>query len=57
MIPTLEEKPPMGLMPPGQWKMNRRADIYDAMLRYRQAGKQVPFEWVEELYELEKELR
>jgi len=42
-------------IPIHRWKLSRIDDIYDAIFRYRQAGKRVPFEWVDELRNLEKE--
>lgn len=42
-------------IPIDQWKLSRIDHIYDAIYRYRQAGKRVPFEWVDELRNLEKE--
>lgn len=54
------EKPPLGLMPRAIWessrKSNRIADIRNAMSRYACDKKDIPYSWVEELFDLETEL-
>jgi hypothetical protein len=50
-------KPPLGLMPRQMWLENRRDDIYDAIARYRAAGKDVSRDWLNELLDLDNEMR
>lgn len=52
-----QEKPPLGLMPRQIWLENRRDDIYDAIARCRDAGKDVSRDWLNELLDLDNEMR
>lgn len=52
-----QPKPPLGLMPRYIWLENRRDDIYDAIARYRAAGKDVSRDWLNELLDLDNEMR
>lgn len=52
-----QQKPPLGLMPRQIWLENRRDDIYDAIARYRDAGKDVRRDWLNELLDLDNEMR
>jgi len=54
---TDRQKPPLGLMPRQMWLENRRDDIYDAIARYRTAGKDVSRDWLNELLDLDNEMR
>jgi len=54
---TGQPKPPLGLMPRGKWLENRRDDIYDAIARYRAAGKDISRDWLNELLELDNGMR
>jgi hypothetical protein len=51
-----EEKPPIGLKPAKIWREERIDEIMEAMLRYAEAGKSIPGEWVIELDEVVQEL-
>lgn len=51
------QKPPLGLMPRSVWLENRRDDIYDAIARYRAAGKDVSRDWLNELLDLDDQMR
>jgi hypothetical protein len=46
------EKPPLGLIPAFIRKQQRQQEIMSAVVRYREAGKEVPREWLEEFAEL-----
>lgn len=52
-----QQKPPLGLMPRQIWLENRRDDIYDAIARYRASGKDVSRDWLNELLDLDNEMR
>jgi hypothetical protein len=45
-------KPPLGLRPRRIMRSQRISEIIDAMARYREALKEIPPEWIEELQEL-----
>lgn len=45
-------KPPLGLMPEFIWKEQRIDELYQAIMRYVNAGKAVPIEWITEHYTL-----
>ena len=42
------EKPPLGIMPDWLWISQRRSDLKEAIVRYLDADKTIPAEWVEE---------
>ena len=46
------ERPPLGVTPQNIWKHHRRLDIMRAILRYEEAGLNVPPEWWAWLEEL-----
>ena len=48
----MEEKPPVGILPRKLHVQSRVNDIISAMNRYNLAGKSIPNNWFEELYEL-----
>lgn len=48
------ERPPIGVTPKFLWEEARIHELFEAMMRYRQAGKQFPEEWIEEFNELIK---
>ena len=48
-------KPPLGLRPKFIVERNRMIEIFEAILRYIDAGKKVPKKWVKELNSLIKE--
>ena len=41
-------KPPLGIMPEWLWISQRRSDLKEAIVRYLDADKTIPAEWVEE---------
>ena len=45
-------KPPLGLKPRKEWCIERQCDIMDSIERHKEAGKNVPIEWYEELCDL-----
>ena len=45
------EKPPLGIMPKKLWIEFRRNEIIEAIIRYSEALKEIPQEWVDELNE------
>jgi hypothetical protein len=45
-------KLPLGLMPRKMWDEVRKQGIEDAVKRYRDADKTVPWEWIQEHAEL-----
>lgn len=47
-------KPPLGIIPEWLWKEDRYHELSGAINRYREAMKQIPQEWINEKYELEK---
>lgn len=49
------EKPPLGLRPRYVAEAMRIQEIMDAALRYTEAGKQVPQDWLDELVDLKKQ--
>jgi hypothetical protein len=49
-------RPPLGVMPEKIWKSKRMQDLYDAILRYMQAGYPIPEEWVKEYNKLHEEV-
>ena len=51
------EKPPLGLRPKNIWLLERRDEIYQAMQRYLEACQPIPEDWLEQLLEIEKELK
>ena len=60
MKPETQEKrkkPPIGLKPRRLHDLQRRHDIYDAILRFTAADVAVPEEWVYELITLEPHRR
>lgn len=42
-------KPPLGLKPKSVHDFQRREEIEDAIMRYAQAGKDIPRDWINEL--------
>ena len=55
-IKSIIDPPPIGLMPEYLWKAKRMCDIYGAVKRYKDAGYDIPYEWLEEFKRLDKEL-
>ena len=54
---TLENKikrPPIGLVPRKLHNESRIKDIIEAMSRFMYESKQIPLDWIDELYELSK---
>lgn len=56
-VPGPDPRPPLGLRPRAAVGMNeltldRRSEILLAMLRYSQANKHIPLDWILELSEL-----
>lgn len=41
--------PPLGLRPKSIWLEARVDEIYEAIERYREAGKDIPMGWIDEL--------
>lgn len=41
-------KPPIGIMPKKIWDYTRMENLKEAIYRYCEAGKEVPFEWIDE---------
>jgi len=50
----IEGKLPLGLMPKNIWEEKRLQDIVSAMVRYGEAKKAIPSEWIEEYNEFRK---
>lgn len=48
----MTERPPLGLMPKRLWEEQRMGEIAAAVARYREAGMDVPMEWMLEYSEL-----
>ena len=48
---TSYEKPPIGLCPLNLWEDMRETEIRDAIIRYINASKPVPVEWITEYIE------
>lgn len=46
---TTEIKPPLGIMPCYIWVQRRQDEILDAINRYREVDKEIPYEWYREL--------
>lgn len=46
-----QEAPPIGLRPRKLVEQMRTAEICEAMIRYSNAGKDVPKEWLDELFD------
>lgn len=51
--PVSYEKPPLGLKPRFLHDGDRRRDIQDAISRYINAKKDIPWEWIQELRDLQ----
>lgn len=51
------QAPPIGLMPKRIWDEKRCEAILGAIEKYKQAGKQIPTEWIIELASLEHCIR
>lgn len=55
-IPMPEVKPPLGIMPQKYWldkvRSERVIELNNAMIRYFEANKEIPIEWVKERNEL-----
>jgi hypothetical protein len=51
-IPESEVKPPLGLTPKYIVEAKRLQEIREAIIRYCEARKEIPMEWVEEYNEL-----
>lgn len=47
----VEQKPVLGIAPVYVWRWKRIDELLAAMTRYREAGKDIPTEWVNELTE------
>lgn len=50
-------KPPLGLMSRRIWLEHRMAAINEAMGRYIEVGKPIPNDWINELSEINKEIK
>ena len=48
------EKPPLGIVPRHYHDERRIHEIIEGIVRYHAANEEVPFAWIEELYELRK---
>jgi hypothetical protein len=48
------EKPPLGLTPRFIRNLDRIQEINNAILRYVEAKKDIPYKWVAELVELQR---
>lgn len=46
------KKPPVGLRPRWMSEDERINEIFEAILRYHKARKEVPIEWIEELIDI-----
>lgn len=51
-IEMSEQQSPIGIFPKWAVEEKRAAEIEDAIARFDNAGKEIPLEWYEELYEL-----
>ena len=51
----IESHPPLGLKPERIWRRERRIEIAEAVMRYVQADKPIPHEWLDELERLSGE--
>lgn len=49
------DRPPLGLMPRGIWRKNRKVELINAIGRYLDSDMQIPQEWIDEFSELNKE--
>ena len=49
-------KPPIGLRPKWLWKEMRKKEIMEAIIRYKDAGKGIDTDWMEEYIELDIEI-
>ena len=47
-----KEKPPLGLTPKWIIDEHRMQDIHEAIMRYKEAHKEIPSEWIEEYISL-----
>lgn len=52
-VPT-HKKPPLGLTPVFVWKSERQSEILEAVSRYVDAKKDIPYQWIAEYWELGK---
>ena len=43
------EKPPIGIIPEWLWEEQRLSEIHNAVTRYREAGKEIPQQWEDEI--------
>jgi len=50
----IPEKPPLGLTPAYIWKSERQSEILEAISRYVDAKKDIPYQWIAEYWELGK---
>lgn len=50
-------KPPIGLVPKYIRQEQRISEIFEAIVRYFEARKRIPDEWIEEYHELIYELK
>jgi len=39
-------KPPIGLRPKSNYLDDRRNEVYEAMVRYRESDKEIPQHWI-----------
>lgn len=51
------QRPPLGVMPEWRWKELRVQELDDALNRYADEMKELPQEWINEKYELQKWLQ
>lgn len=49
-------RPPLGVMPEKLWREHRLSDLHEAVKRYREADKQIPFNWQIEINKLNDEI-
>lgn len=52
---TPASAPPIGVVPEKLWKLQRKNDLIDALLRSLRDGKEYPVEWLHEIEKLNKE--
>jgi hypothetical protein len=52
MESLMTDKPPVGIAPESLWNEQRMWDIIAAIERYRNAGQNIPGEWIVELWRI-----
>jgi hypothetical protein len=56
MTETKIKKPPIGIVPKNIWKSIRFNNLKEAMIRYLDAGLELPNEWTEEYNQFIKKI-